>query len=58
MSIAVEIEKVEQKWLKLILPYIKNIFKDKWLPSHDQSHALRTWNFAKEIIFKPNLTIL
>ena len=54
MSIVVDIEKVEQKWLKLILPYIKNIFKDKWIPSHDQSHALRTWNFAKEIILTLN----
>ena len=50
MSVSEKIKKIEDKWLHIILPYIKYVFKDKWLPSHDHIHSIRTWNYAKELI--------
>ncbi len=50
MIVSEKIKKIEDKWLHVILPYIKDVFKDKWLPSHDHFHSIRTWNYAKELI--------
>lgn len=50
MSVFEKIKKIEDKWLPIIMPYIKDVFKDKWLPSHDHIHSIRTWIYAKELI--------
>ncbi len=54
MSATDSIRKVEERWLMYIIPFVKETFKDIWLPSHDHTHAIRTWNFAKELIILLN----
>jgi HD superfamily phosphodiesterase len=42
-------EEVESKWLDLLFEESKMQFEKVSIQSHDQLHALRTWNIAKEI---------
>ncbi|MBN1414370.1 MAG: HD domain-containing protein [Bacteroidales bacterium] len=41
---------VEHKWLQLLYSYIKGLFSNKWLPSHDHTHHLRVWYYAKRLV--------
>lgn len=52
MKIKVEehIARTEEKWLKDVAAFVKDLFKDTFLPSHDHSHHMRTWETAKLII--------
>lgn len=41
---------VEEVWLKKVTSFVKDLFKDTFLPSHDHSHHLRTWKASKQIM--------
>lgn len=40
----------EKKWLDKLSDYCKILFSDTHIPSHDHTHHLRVWEYAKEII--------
>jgi len=40
---------VEGKWLVPLTKYTGRIFRSGWIPSHDETHSLRAWSFAKEL---------
>ena len=44
------ITQAEEKWLKILAHHCEDLFKKKIIPSHDHSHHLRVWKFAKEIM--------
>ncbi|MDA3953671.1 MAG: HD domain-containing protein [Bacteroidales bacterium] len=46
----------EQKLLEPLYNYCKNLFTDKKIPSHDHTHHLRVWEYAKEILFTLDLS--
>lgn len=50
MSTLQNINIAEQKWQELLYNHVKNIFKTTWLPSHDQWHSGRVWEFAKNLL--------
>lgn len=41
---------VEEAWLEDVTSFVKDLFKDIYLPSHDHSHHLRTWKASKLIM--------
>lgn len=41
---------VEASWLSKVSSFIKELFKDVYVPSHDHTHHLRTWKAAKLIL--------
>jgi hypothetical protein len=43
------IQQVEHRWLQTLFEYTEAAFRNTWLPSHDQTHHLRVWTFAKEL---------
>lgn len=45
------IKTVEDKWLKILFDKTRAEFLKNPIPSHDESHHLRVWNSAKEIIY-------
>lgn len=46
------INDIEKKYLSTTYYFIENIFKGLHLPSHDHSHHLRVWQYAKEFIIE------
>lgn len=44
------IKQAEEKWLKILAHHCEYLLKKKNIPSHDHSHHLRVWKFAKEIM--------
>jgi HD superfamily phosphodiesterase len=40
---------IESKWLKELYDYNYNLFSNKHIPSHNQSHHLRVWHNAKSL---------
>lgn len=49
-SIDSTLKTVEEKWLKILLNHCKEIFSQTYLPSHDETHHYRVWQFAKQLI--------
>ena len=47
---------VENKWLKQLSEFCQSLFYNVQIPSHDHSHHLRVWDYAKEIIYAINTT--
>jgi len=43
------IRQVEQQWLQLLYEYVRTEFSKTWLPSHDHTHHLRVWSFARDL---------
>jgi len=43
------IQQVEQQWLQPLYEYVRTEFSKTWLPSHDHTHHLRVWTFAKDL---------
>ena len=50
ISIIEIIKDVENKWLKSLLSFNKQLFSFTYIPSHDHTHHLRVWLNAKELI--------
>ena len=46
----------ENKWLKQLSEFCQSLFSNVQIPSHDHSHHLRVWEYAKEIINAINTT--
>ena len=44
------IEKAEQKWLKALFDYNQSLFSSHNIPSHNQHHHLRVWNYLKDLL--------
>lgn len=42
----------EEAWLEKVTSFVEELFKDFFLPSHDHTHHLRTWQAAKLILRK------
>ena len=53
MSLILEqyISEAENKWLSRLYEFIKRSFTQCWLPSHDETHCLRSWFFAKKLFY-------
>lgn len=45
------ISEAENKWLNRLYEFIKLSFAQCWLPSHDETHCLRSWFFAKKMFY-------
>lgn len=59
-SLSENIYQAEKKWLPLCTKYTRDIFQNVWLPSHDETHSLRTWSVARDLFHEleqNNLTI-
>jgi HD domain len=41
---------VEKSWLRPLYEFVKTEFGKTWLPSHDHTHHLRVWAFAKDLV--------
>jgi len=41
---------VESRWLQRLYEYVKELFSQTWLPSHDHTHHLRVWTLAKKLV--------
>ena len=52
MNVLQNILQSEQKWKTQLISYIRNIFKNTWLPSHDEWHSIRVWEFAKTLLIE------
>jgi len=46
------IEQSEEKWLDPSYQFIKSKFETKPLPSHDHTHHLRVWKYAKQLLLE------
>ncbi len=44
------IDEVEKKWLKAFYSFVTDLFRTTFIPSHNQTHHLRTWQNAKIIL--------
>ncbi len=44
------IEPLEKKWLERLFNFVKSLFKERHLSSHDHFHHLRVWHFAKSLL--------
>lgn len=44
------IKEIENKWLQILYEYLKAEFKKTWLPSHDETHHYRVWQYCKELV--------
>jgi len=49
-NIQYHIKAAEEKWLNTLFSYCKKIFDGKQIISHDHTHHLRVWEYAKEIL--------
>lgn len=47
-----KISEAENQWLEKLKTFLDEIYIDTFLPSHDQTHHLRTWKAAKEILLE------
>ena len=52
MNVLQDIFQSEQKWKTQLISHIRNIFKNTWLPSHDEWHSIRVWEFAKTLLIE------
>jgi HD superfamily phosphodiesterase len=50
------IQQVEQELLFQFYNYCKNLFAGKNITSHDHTHHIRVWEYAKEILFDLNIS--
>lgn len=50
MGIPETIEQKERKWLGRAYGFCRDCFSGTYLPSHDETHHLRAWHFAKTLI--------
>ena len=65
-SIEQSIQCIEEKWITHLNNFVKEKFSGVWLPSHDHSHHMRVWLFAKQILkeialkrqFEPDLQFI
>lgn len=48
------IQSAEKKWLEQLYNYCQKIFVNKKIPSHNHTHHLRVWEYAKEILIAIN----
>lgn len=46
-STAKNIERTEQEWNPILLPFIRKLFSGSRLPSHDYYHHRRVWSYLK-----------
>ncbi|MFN8208794.1 MAG: HD domain-containing protein, partial [Bacteroidales bacterium] len=42
--------RVEDRWLQILYLHDREIFSGIHLPSHDHTHHLRVWQFARELV--------
>ncbi|MCG8412006.1 MAG: HD domain-containing protein [Bacteroidales bacterium] len=49
-NIELKISQAEQKYLSILSNYCLNIFSKKQIPSHNETHHYRVWQYCKEII--------
>ncbi len=40
----------EKEWNPILLPFLRKLFSDSRLPSHDYYHHLRVWNYLKYLM--------
>ncbi|MCD6597378.1 MAG: HD domain-containing protein [Bacteroidales bacterium] len=52
MDVLQDILQTEQKWKTQLILHVRNIFKNTWLPSHDERHSIRVWEFAKTLLIE------
>ena len=52
MAAASLIEEVEHTFVPQLVSYCQKCFQDTYLPSHDQTHHQRTWNYAKKLLLE------
>jgi len=52
MTVASQIEEVEHALVPQLVSYCQNSFQGIYLPSHDQTHHQRTWNYAKNLLLE------
>jgi HD superfamily phosphodiesterase len=45
-----QIKQIETQWLAPCFNEVQSLFKDIHLPSHDQAHHRRVWEYAKELL--------
>lgn len=45
------IQQAEQKMLEPLYKFCESIFADNKIPSHNHTHHLRVWEYAKEILY-------
>ena len=50
MDINTMLAETEKKWLDDLYGYVRKLFIDDPIPSHDQDHHLRVWRYATELI--------
>lgn len=50
IDLNLKIKSLEYKWEKLLYNFLVESFRPFFLPSHNQDHHKRVWNFAKEIL--------
>ncbi len=43
----------ESRWLHVATAYLKKLYQNVWLPSHDLDHHLRVWNHCKLLAKSP-----
>ena len=41
---------VEGKWLRDLYSHTKQWFSNAWIPSHDETHSIRSWIHAKDLM--------
>jgi HD superfamily phosphodiesterase len=49
-TIDLQLTAVERKWLPDLYENCRKLFADTYLPSHDESHHFRVWNFARQLV--------
>ncbi|MCF8225378.1 MAG: HD domain-containing protein [Bacteroidales bacterium] len=43
---------MESRWLEPVSQFVDRIFRDVYLPSHDMTHHIRTWENAKKLLLE------
>jgi len=46
------IDRTEATWLDPLYSYAEQVFRGKYLPSHDHTHHMRVWNLCKTILLE------
>lgn len=49
-NLNIAIRRVENQWLEKLFTFVKALFNQTWLPSHDHTHHLRVWGHAKSLV--------
>ena len=50
MEVIKNILYAEHKWKTGLVNHIRKIYQNTWLPSHDEWHSIRVWEFAKTLL--------